>query len=181
MSAVLLGIGIASLITIAVGLWRYFALRGERLVLCPETLQPVAVSLDAAHAAKLPDADLRLGNCSRWPEKKDCDQACLAQIEAEPKATLVWNIIASWYRDQLCIYCKRPFGEIAWHDSMPALRSRQGDLRSWNDIPGEDVPHILATHEPVCWSCEIGESFRRERPDLVIDREDTPLRDRAFH
>jgi len=181
MNAVILGIGIAALITVAVGLWRYFSYRGERLVLCPETLEPAAVSLDALHAAELPDSDLRLGACSRWPEKKDCDQACLAQIEAEPKATLVWNIIAAWYRDQLCVYCKRPFGEIAWHDSMPALRSPQGELRSWKDIPGEDVPQILATHEPVCWSCEIGESFRRERPDLVIDREETPLRDRAFH
>lgn len=177
MNAVLIGLGIAAVITLTIGLWRYFSVRGERLILCPETLEPVVVEVDALHAAALPDDDIKLVSCSRWPEKKDCDQACLTQIEAEPQATLVWNIVAAWYRDQNCVYCHRAFGEIAWHDSMPALRSAEGDLRSWKDVPAETVPQILATHEPVCWSCEIGESFRRERPDLVIDRDETPLRD----
>ena len=181
MSTLLIGVGVAALITAAIGGWRYFEYRGKRIILCPETLEPAGVEVDALLAARSPDADLRLSACSRWPEKADCDQACLAQIEAEPKATLAWNIVASWYRNKTCVYCDRLFGEIAWHDNIPALRSPEGDLRSWKDVPIENVPRLLATHEPVCWSCEIAESFRRERPDLVIDREPTPLRDRAFH
>ena len=28
----------------------------------------------------------------------------------------------------------------------------------------------MGTHLPVCWNCHIAESFRREHPELVVDR-----------
>ena len=58
--------------------------RGDRLVTCPETRQPVGVALDVRHAAwsGLGHApSLRLETCSRWPERRDCGQECLRQIE----------------------------------------------------------------------------------------------------
>ena len=51
-----------------VGAYRRF--EGARVVTCPETLQPVAVRVDAWHAgatAVLVRPDLRLSGCSRWP------------------------------------------------------------------------------------------------------------------
>jgi hypothetical protein len=60
---------------------------GLRQVTCPETMESAIVKINAtrAIASKLAGRnDLRLRSCSRWPEKKGCDQACLAQLKATP-------------------------------------------------------------------------------------------------
>jgi hypothetical protein len=60
---------------------------GLRQVTCPETVESAVVKINAtrAIASKLAGRnDLRLRSCSRWPEKKGCDQACLAQLKASP-------------------------------------------------------------------------------------------------
>jgi hypothetical protein len=57
--------------------------RKERGVVCPETGRPATVKLDAGHAAAtsaLGRPKLRLTECSRWPEHRDCDQECLREI-----------------------------------------------------------------------------------------------------
>ena len=61
---------------------------GGRLVACPENQQAAAVSIDARHAAATGidgHPDLRLCDCTRWPERSKCAQGCLSQaVEAEP-------------------------------------------------------------------------------------------------
>jgi len=61
---------------------------GSRLVACPENQQAAAVNLDARHAAATGmngRADLRLCDCTRWPERSKCDRGCLSQaVQAEP-------------------------------------------------------------------------------------------------
>ena len=34
----------------------------------------------------------------------------------------------------------------------------------------EKLPAIPAVYRPVCWTCHVGETFRREHPELVVDR-----------
>lgn len=49
-------------------------------VRCPETGEDAIVKLDVGHAARTSvfgRPDLRVERCSRWPERHDCDQACL--------------------------------------------------------------------------------------------------------
>jgi hypothetical protein len=78
----------------------YFMYRGKRLITCPETLKKEAVDLAAGKAALWAFASeptLRLDQCSRWPERHDCGQECLSQIEADPEKCLVWNIVSNWY------------------------------------------------------------------------------------
>src|SRR3982750_955356 len=65
-------------------------MRGNHVVVCPETQQPAGVKVDLGHAATTAvweKADVRLTTCSRWPERAGCDQPCAAQIEAEPCET----------------------------------------------------------------------------------------------
>lgn len=53
-----------------------------RLVACPENQMPAAVGIDARHAAATAidgSPHLRLCECSRWPERAQCNQACLPQ------------------------------------------------------------------------------------------------------
>jgi len=44
-----------------------------------------------------------------------------------------------------------------------------GSTLEWRDIRPEFVPDVLNTHRAVCWDCHVAETFRRTRPDLVID------------
>jgi hypothetical protein len=105
----------------------------------------------------------------------------VSQIEESPEDTLLRVIVSNWYRDRVCSFCRRPVGMVAWHDRMPALRAPDGTLVEWSSIPTENAPAVLESHEPVCWNCNLTESFRREHPELVTDRAETPLRERAIH
>jgi len=151
----------------------YVKWRGERLVTCPETEKSAGVVVNAKHAAvtaALGDRDLTLNDCTRWPERRNCGQACLAQIESAPEGCLVRNILQGWYRGKSCIYCGRKFQEIHWHDHKPALRDRKGDFLEWVQVPADQLSEVLQTHDPVCWNCFIAENFRRVHPELVTDR-----------
>ena len=162
---------------LALGLWpalrAYLKFRGTRLVNCPENRLPAAVEVDARHAADtaaFDGTDLRLRSCSRWPERQECGQVCLRQIEASPENCLVRNILTKWYDSKECVYCRKPLGEIHWHDHKPALRSPEGKSVEWFEVRPETLPSVLATNLPVCWNCHVAERFRLEYPELVVDR-----------
>jgi len=169
---------------LAMGFRGYLRLRGQRLVTCPETNETAAVRLAAAKAglqATVHAPDLRLSQCSRWPERLGCGQECLGQIEDAPEECLVSTIVNDWYAGKSCIYCQKPFGEIHWHDHPPALMNKEKKTVEWNDISPEKLPEVLATHSPVCWSCHIAETFRKEHPELVVDRRTDPRRLTIYH
>jgi hypothetical protein len=147
--------------------------RGTRIVVCPENHQMVAIEVDARHAAlSVPQGRprLRLESCTRWPERKACDQECLGQVESAPEACLLLNILGDWYRGKKCAICSRVFEALRWHDHRPALVAPDGALRDWSSFRPEQIIDVLASHEPVCWDCRVAEGFRREHPELVTDR-----------
>jgi len=147
--------------------------QGEQVIICPETGRPALVEVDTMHAALtsvVGRPDIRLQNCSRWPMKKDCGQECLLQIESAPGECLVNGVLAKWYRGKQCVYCGQLFHEINWTDHKPALRNARRELVEWREVPLEIVFEVLETHSPVCWDCFVAESFRRDYPQLVVDR-----------
>ena len=152
----------------------YLRTRGKRLVTCPETHCAAAVELDAKGAglkAFRGATHFSLQACSRWPEKQDCAQACLPQIESLGQGCLVRNIVAGWYKGKVCVYCRKPVDNVAdWTGHMPALLTPESKTESWGDVAPEKLPEVFATYQPVCWSCHIAETFRREHPELVTDR-----------
>lgn len=155
------------------GVQAYLKFRGQRLVSCPETHHPAAVRVAAAKVgleALVGTERLELSQCSRWPERQDCPQDCLAQIEEAPRACLVWTIINQWYEGQDCVYCHKPFAKIHWHDHPPALLDINHRTLEWDQIPPEKLQETLGTSWPVCWSCHMAETFRRQHPELVVDR-----------
>ena len=143
--------------------------RGKRLVTCPENSEPAAVNVDALRATFSPE--LRLKSCSRWPERAECDQRCLTQIEQSPSTCLVSSIVNAWYAGKSCFLCARPIGVIAWHERPPALLSPDREAFEWSEIAPENLPRVFATYEPLCWNCYLAESFRRKFPSLPVDRE----------
>ena len=148
---------------------RYLRFRGTRVVTCPETEQPAAVKV--ALAATFDEPHLRLKECTRWPERRNCGQECLKQIEAAPEDCLVRTILTKWYQGKSCIYCRKPLGTINWLEHKPALLSPERNTVEWQDLRPETIPGVLATHRPVCWNCHIAETFRREHPELIVDRD----------
>ena len=178
---------IIGLIAVAILISYYrlvFGLRGQRVVTCPETREDVGVEIDAPLAARtmlVDNPSLRITKCTRWPEKADCMQECLTQVEAHPEDTLLRNILGTWYLDKDCATCGRPIGQIQWHDPIPGLRAADGRLVGWDGVKAEQVAVLLDTCLPVCWNCFSAETFRAEYPGLVTDRSETPLRNRLIH
>lgn len=166
------------------GLRAYLKFRGKRIVSCPENHCGAAVSVAAGRAAYetiVGTEQFRLSECSRWPEKQSCGQECLQQIEDDPEGCLVWTIMNQWYQAKDCAYCHMPFTEICWHDHPPALRNAKGKTFQWNEVPAENLQEILKTHKPVCWDCHIAETFRREHPEMVVDRHPDSRRMTLYH
>ncbi len=151
----------------------YFKLRGARLITCPETGKCAAVELDATHAALVSPIGLRrfrLSDCSRWPERKDCGQDCLREIQDSPEDCLVRTILTKWYKGKKCGLCGKTFGKINWLDHKPALMRSGNPSREWSEIAPLEISEALAGHIPVCFDCHIAETFRHRYPDLVLDR-----------
>jgi hypothetical protein len=148
--------------------------RGKRLVTCPENHCAAAVEIDAKGAglqAFRGGGYPCLKDCSRWPERKNCDQECLTEVETLGSGCLVRNVVAGWYKGKTCVYCHKPVDDVAeWTGHIPALLTPDAKTVSWDDVPAEKLPEVFVTHQPVCWSCHIAESFRRQHPELVTDR-----------
>jgi hypothetical protein len=151
----------------------YLRYHGTKMVTCPETGRPAVVEVDALHASLTSTVglpDIRLENCSRWPQKKDCGQACLVDLDVAPDECLVSGVLMRWYRGKSCYYCGKRFEELHWVDHKPALQSTEGLLLNWHEVPIENLSTVMETHLPVCWNCYIAQSFQREHPDLVVYR-----------
>jgi hypothetical protein len=171
-----------AVVAVAVGLFlsrvipavqAYFMYRGKRLITCPETLTNEAVDVAARKAATwafVGESTLRLDQCSRWPERQDCGQECLRQIEADPENCLVWNIVSNWYEGKKCVYCHKRFGPLQHLDHAPGLLGPDHKTLEWDHVQPEQLPELFSTHKPVCWSCHVTQTFRREYPELVVYR-----------
>lgn len=168
-AVILIGLAIAAVVFVK----RYVKYRGKRVITCPETNCHEAVDLDASLAAMssfFDKPELRLTSCTRWPERQDCAQQCIREIESSPFGCALRAMLDHWYKGKECIYCRRVFEEILWFDHKPALQSPDGHIVEWKDIRPEAIPDVLQTHQPVCWNCSIVENFRTQHPELVTDR-----------
>jgi hypothetical protein len=157
----------------------YLNFRGKRLVTCPETHIPEAVDVSAGEAALgvfFNEPTVRLKQCSRWPERQDCGQDCLQQVETDSKNCLVWDIVSKWYAGKSCAFCRKPIPALHHVDHAPALLGPDLTTKEWKQVEARDLPRVFETHQPVCWSCHVTETFRRLHPELVTDRALEPRR-----
>jgi hypothetical protein len=165
------GTVVAFFVITSVRAWRTY--RGVHVIQCPETRKAAAVRVDTGHAALTAltqdAADVQLASCSRWPERAGCDQACVPQIERDPKETRLDAILADIFTDQHCALCRKPIAGVPAIGHKPALRAPDGRTIPCDQIAPEHIEEMLDTHRIVCWDCDVAERFRREFPDRVID------------
>jgi hypothetical protein len=146
---------------------------GKMLVTCPETGKPAAVKVNfwrAVLAALFGRRHIELSTCSRWPERRDCGQDCLCEIEDNPQAHQAWTIAAKWFEGKNCAYCGKPIEPVKHLDRMPALVNLEHKTYTWDQLPTEELPEAFSACKPVCWNCHIAQTFVREHPDLVTYR-----------
>ncbi len=145
-----------------IGWWKF---RGPRVITCPENREPAAVEVRG------PDVEhLDIRQCSRWPDRQGCGQECLRQIQAAPEDCLLRNLFTKWYRGQRCAYCGKVLHPVDCSEHKPALLGPGGRSFEWDEVRPDALARLMATHRPVCWNCHIAMSFRREHPELVVDR-----------
>ena len=151
----------------------YYRYRDSRIIICPDSKEQAMVEVDAVHAALtsvLGQPDIRLQNCWRWPLHENCGQECLAQLDVAPEECLVRGALMRWYDFKSCFYCGRPFHQIHLLEHKPALRTPEGKLLEWRDVPLKNLQAALGSYLPVCWDCYIAQSFLHEHPELVVYR-----------
>jgi hypothetical protein len=182
--AILMALVVVVYATLAIA--AYIRMRGTRIVTCPETKQPAAVTVDATHSALsgvFTPADVQISSCSRWPARPECNQACAREIVQQPNRTSAFQLMAQWYAGKQCAICKRdmpPLKHFAPEPGLLSVASPTGMTVAWTDVPAEQLPKMLATHLPVCSSCHLITWFRHEHPDLVVDRHRTHV-DETVH
>ncbi len=146
---------------------------GKMLVTCPENHQTAAVNVAAVRAAAcaiVGSHRVELKTCSRWPEKQDCAQECLGELQKDPESHAVWAIASKWFEGKTCVYCKKPIASFSHLDHAPALLDQQRRTIEWKQVPAEKLPQVMASALPVCWNCHVVETFRRIHPEMITER-----------
>jgi len=179
---------VAAVIAVGVAAWRFFQIwlryLGRMVITCPENRKPAGVSVDASHALASGlggNPELRLADCSRWPERAGCGQQCLSQIAQSPDDCLMRNILTRWYQDKNCAWCGLAIGDIHAGERKPALLKPDQTSVEWKDVPAEQLQETLATAQPLCFGCHMANTMVKSHPELVIDRKRPPLREAPRH
>lgn len=79
--------------------------------------------------------------------------------------------VREWASVRCCATCGAALlaSERASHHF--ALRGLDGVSREWTDLPTERLDVELWGSVPLGWDCHVADTFRREHPELVTDRE----------
>jgi len=172
---VLLAVSLIPLLFLAIR--NAFRERGPRVITCPENGCRAEVAVGAWRSglsSAFGEENRRLVACSRWPEREDCDQACLSEIAEDPNGCLVRSIVSDWYAGRRCAGCGREIPALHATDRRPGLRAPDGRAVELADVASVDVERVLATHEPVCANCFDGMAFRQRYPGVAVERPQPP-------
>ena len=132
-----------------------------RLVYCPETGEPQEVQVDRRHELLTLWRDIRevrLKSCSRWPERRNCEQDCLAQIDPTSQ---VERILVRWYDGKNCARCAMPLAGRDWKMGRAAALDPSGRMVQLRDMDWKQFPNSLMLYDPLCWKCHEAELERR--------------------
>lgn len=70
-----------------------------------------------------------------------------------------------------CSCCGRSIPAVHVGEPRPGLRNvKTHEAVGWDDIPAADLSAALESHEPLCSDCVVTETFRRQHPELVVER-----------
>ena len=158
----------AALVTglpVAVSLQNYYRSRERDSVICPDNDEPADVQRDAKFAfwsALRGQEHSRLEACSRWPEKGDCGQECLEQVEPSPEN--IERLLTKWYDGKSCAVCTCALWPADWERSRMAGLNSEQKLVELRDMQLDEIQAHLADLRPLCWNCHQEERRRQPVP-----------------
>lgn len=138
--------------------------KASRLLTCPETNAPATVQTGGF-------STFRIEECTRWPEKRHCGQACLLEVHESPDGCLVRTKVRNWYHGKPCILCDKPLEGAGWVTQPPCVMTADWVTHEWKDIRPEKIADTLETGKAVCWTCHVASEFRRQHANLIVERE----------
>ena len=165
----LIGAVVLVALPIGVSLQSYFRNRGRRTVICPDNREPVTVELDnkfAFSTALRGEEHDRLQSCSRWPEKGDCGQECLAQVNPSPEN--LERLLQKWYQGKSCAICEHALTPADWRRSRLALLNENQKLFELRHMHFDELPSALDHMAPLCWNCHQEERARQAAPPRML-------------
>jgi hypothetical protein len=165
----LIGAVLVTGLPVALSLQNYFRNRGRLAAVCPESHAPVNIEVDNNYAfwtALRGVEHSRLKSCTRWPEKGDCGQECLAQVEPSPEN--VEKLMLKWYKGKTCAICARAITPPDWRRSRLAWLDEQHKLIELRQVNLSQLQTALATMRPLCWTCHREERERQAVPARIL-------------
>jgi hypothetical protein len=142
---------------------------------CPETRGPVEVEVDSRHALVTllqGVKELRLKQCSRWPERAGCDEACLLQLDTAP--AVLTRVMANWCEGRNCAVCNCAVTARDWESGRLGLLDRRNNLVELREIRLDQLPNAFDHYRPLCWSCHQVERSRRPAPAVFLKGDRRP-------
>ena len=102
-----------------------------------------------------------------------------------PAGTRTGDLLRSWFAGKSCTICERPIPPIHRIEQHPGLMNPESpsrDLVTWEQFARDErLPQMLESHLPVCANCVMAETFRRQYPDLVVDRSERGRHQPSVH
>jgi len=147
----------------------YYRNRGRLSVTCPDSGKPADVAVDRKFAfwtALRGQEHSRLESCSSWPEKGDCGQECLAQLDPSPEN--VDRLLSKWYEGTSCAVCARALTPADWRRSRLAVLNQDQKLLELREMTLDRLASALESMRPLCWTCHQEERARQAVPPRVL-------------
>jgi hypothetical protein len=160
-----LGAVLVTGLPVALSLQSYFQNRGRQSVACPENGEPVDVEVDRKYSfwmALRGQEHTRLQSCSRWPEKGDCGQECLTQVDPSPEN--VERLMLGWYRGKSCAICTRAITPSDWRRGRLAWLDDEHKLVELRQVNLRQLQFALEGMRALCWTCHQEERARQAIP-----------------
>lgn len=161
----LVGAVVLTGLPVALSLQEYYKNRGRQRVTCPDTKQPVEVTVDRKFVFRMAlrgQEHSRLESCSRWPEKAECGQECLAQVDPSPEN--IERLLSQWYEGKNCAVCTRALTPGDWRASRLGVLDQNDRLVELREMTLERLASVLDNMRPLCWNCHQEEGARQAVP-----------------
>jgi hypothetical protein len=157
-----LGAVLVTGLPLAMSLQNYYRNRGRKSAICPENGEPVDLEMDNKYAfwtAWRGQEHTRLQSCTRWPEKGDCGQECLAQLDPSPEN--VERLMLGWYQGKTCAICTRGITPSDWRRDRLAWLNDDNRLVELRQANLKQLQFALEGMRPLCWTCHQEERVRQ--------------------
>jgi hypothetical protein len=165
----LIGAALLTGLPIALSIQDYYKNRGRQSVTCPDSHQPSDVEVDRKFAfwtALRGQQHTRLQSCSRWPEKGNCGQECLAQLDPSPEN--VDRLLTKWYDGKSCAICARGLTSADWRQGRLAMLNQEQKLIELREMTLDRFASMLENMRPLCWRCHQEEHDRQAAPPAIL-------------